>query len=193
MSHGTFSDDPKTLWHTDPDKPDRKMAVLEDFWFVDPDNHEWRTPADYCVDGASIPRALWTVVGSPYTGDYRRASIVHDKACDDAVGNSIARRAADRMFFHACRAGLCSVREAIVLYLGVRIGALTGLVPAWQYALDDDAPRIERTAAERRIEADFQMAARQILDQGESDDPFDVERRTDLVLSTISGIDLRGR
>jgi hypothetical protein len=96
MSHGEFFGEPQTRWLTDENAADRKMTVLEDFWFIDPKRKEWRTPAQYQVDGASIPRALWTVVGSPYTGDYRRASVVHDKACDDAKGNPSARRMADR-------------------------------------------------------------------------------------------------
>jgi hypothetical protein len=192
MSHGRFSGDPRTLWHTDPNNPDRKMSVLEDFWFIDPDTKKWLTPANYCVDGASIPRALWTLVGSPYTGDYRRASIVHDKACDDAVGNSAARRAADRMFFHACREGGCGMAEATLLYIGVRIGALTKLVPSWRFTVNDEAPRLNRTASDDRVEADFRLAARDVLDQGESDDPSEIERRTDRALSVVSGIDLRG-
>ena len=147
MSHGEFSGEPRTLWLTDKAARDRKMQVLQDFCFTDPDNKEWRTPAEYAVDGASIPQALWTVVGSPYTGDYRRASVVHDKACDDANGNASARRAADRMFFHACRAGGCSIAEAI-LYIGVRIGALKQMVPAWRDdPLDSDGPHVARTPA----------------------------------------------
>ena len=63
------------------------------------------------MDGASIPRALWTLVGSPYRGDYRRASIVHDQACDDAHGDKDKRRAADRMFYHACREGGCNINQ----------------------------------------------------------------------------------
>jgi hypothetical protein len=30
------------------------------------------------TDGASIPKVLWSIVGSPLTGKYVRASIVHD-------------------------------------------------------------------------------------------------------------------
>jgi uncharacterized protein DUF1353 len=194
MSHGRFSGEPRTLWLTAKDDPDRQMQLTEDFWFMDPKSKEWRTPAEYVVDGASIPRALWTVVGSPYTGDYRRASVVHDKACDDANGDASARRAADRMFFHACRAGGCSIAEAILLYIGVRIGALRNVVPAWRdEAADDDRPRVVRTPTEKRLEADFELAAREVLGPGETDDPDEVERRTDAALSRITAIDLRGR
>jgi hypothetical protein len=194
MSHGQFSGDPRTVWLTDEANADRKMQVIADFWFTDPKGKEWRTPAQYEVDGASIPRALWTVVGSPYTGDYRRASVVHDKACDDAKGDAAARRAADRMFFHACRAGGCSTVEAILLYIGVRIGALKSVVPAWRDdSLDRDRPRLARTAPQKRLAADYELASREVLDRGETDDPDEVERRTDAALSRISGMDLRGR
>src|SRR6266446_3380743 len=98
------------------------MRLTKAFSFEDPSHKIWLAPKNAVIDGASIPRALWTLVGSPYTGDYRRASIVHDKACDDAVNNSTARRAADRMFYHACRAGGCSIEDATLLYVGVRIG-----------------------------------------------------------------------
>jgi hypothetical protein len=193
VSHGQFSGEPRTLWLTGNAAPDREMQLIDDFWFTDPNGKQWRTPAQYEVDGASIPRALWTVVGSPYTGDYRRASVVHDKACDDATGNASARRAADRMFFHACRAGGCSTAEATLLYVGVRIGALTDVVPAWgDGAADRQAAHLARTAAEKRIEADFELACRDVLAPGDTDDPEEVERRTDTALSRISGIDLRG-
>ena len=90
-THGSFSSDPQTPWLTEDTISDRKMQMLADFSFIDPAGVVWLTPKGYVVDGASIPRALWTLLGSPYTGDYRRASIVHDKACDDASGSTTAR------------------------------------------------------------------------------------------------------
>src|SRR5690242_16049686 len=107
MNEGTFSGEPRTLWLTQ-DGEDRDMRLLERFTFTDPSGTLWDAPVDSVIDGASIPRALWTLVGSPYTGDYRRASIVHDVACDRAGTDMQKRRAADRMFYHACRAGGCS-------------------------------------------------------------------------------------
>ncbi|MGH8139753.1 MAG: DUF1353 domain-containing protein [Steroidobacteraceae bacterium] len=191
--HGGFSaDPPETRWLTEVG-PDRNMQVLKEFWFRDPAGTIWTTPAGWNVDGASIPRALWTLVGSPYTGDYRRASIVHDKACGDANGDAKARRAADRMFYHACRAGGCSIFEGTLLYIGVRIGALTPLVEAWKSgpAPGMTGPRIARTRHEDRIESDFQATADQVLRQGETDDVDELERRTDRALETITSIPIR--
>ena len=194
FNHGSFSGDPETIWLTEAET-DRRMCLLKPFWFRDPKKKEWFVPSEYAVDGASIPRALWTLVGSPYTGDYRRASIVHDKACDEAGGDTKARRAADRMFYHACRAGGCSIAESILLYIGVRIGAIATNLPAWQGAitLDREGPRQNRTASEDRLEADFRMAAKIVLLKGETDDPAVIERRTDEALSEVSGVDLRGK
>ena len=155
----------------------------------------WRAPADSVVDGASIPRALWTVVGSPYTGDYRRASIVHDVACDEAGGNKRKRRAADRMFFHGCRAGGCSIWESTVLYLGVRVGAAVSDVPVWHAAasIETAGPRTRRTADERRLEKDFQRISDHVLAQGDTDDPAELERRADKAMIVVVGLRIAGR
>lgn len=119
-SHGSFSGNPKTEWLTDPSGEDRDMKLLEEFVYIDPTGHRWSAPVGSIVNGASIPRPLWSTVGSPYTDDYRRASIVHDIACDTPT---IPRKDADVMFFHACRAGGCTPVQARILYAGVRIGA----------------------------------------------------------------------
>jgi hypothetical protein len=189
--HGEFSGDPEARWLTEPDDPDRRMYLLKDFTYTDPKGKEWTVSAGYDkMDGASIPRALWTLVGSPYTGDYRRASIVHDRACDDAQGDKAKRRAADRMFYYACRAGGCSVRQAIILYIGVRIGAALPDVPSWRLAaLDNDSgPRLYTTADEDRLIDDFRAVAERVLDEGETDDPCELEKRTNEALVIVTGL-----
>ena len=195
MTHGKFSANPQATWLTERGQ-DRRMKLLQDFIFTDPDGKEWLTPKGYSVDGASIPRPLWSLVGSPYTGDYRRASIVHDKACDDATGNPKARRAADRMFYHACRAGGCSVKEAWILYLGVRIGALDEAVPSWGMgivAAERAKPRTSMAPAERKMEGDFRLAGELLLKERTTDDPKHAERRVDKVLSQVTNKDLRNK
>jgi hypothetical protein len=193
MAHGEFSNDPEALWLTEDGTDDRKMSLLRDFSFTDPNKKVWPAPAGSVIDGASIPRALWTIVGSPYTGDYRRASIVHDVACDQAGSDGKKRRAADRMFFHACRTGGCSIWQSTVLYLGVRIGAAASDVPAWHaaVAMETAGPRIRRTADELRLERDFQSIVDRVLALGETDDPEKVERRADEALAAVTGLKVR--
>jgi Protein of unknown function (DUF1353) len=112
-NHGSFSGNPKTEWLVDKSGADRNMRLLEDFLFTDPDGRKWPAPSGSIIDGASIPRPLWTTVGSPYTDDYRRASVVHDVACDSPT---IPRKDADVMFYHACIAGGCSFLQAKLLF-----------------------------------------------------------------------------
>ena len=114
------------------------MVLLANFWYDDPAGQRWPAPKGSVVNGASIPAALWSAVGSPYTGAYRRASVVHDVACDAAAQGpdpAEARRAADQMFYHACRAGGCSAFEAERLFIGVRIGAWLPKIGLWSGAV----------------------------------------------------------
>ena len=64
MGHGHFSSEPEAVWLTEDGTPDRRMKILHDFSFTDPRSRVWEAPAGSVVDGASIPRALWTVVGT---------------------------------------------------------------------------------------------------------------------------------
>src|SRR2546423_3457645 len=106
MDHGCFSSDkPETCWLTEKDPPDRKMSLLQEFWFDDPKRKRWLVPKGYVIDGASIPRALWTLVGSPYTGNYRRAWRPHDKSRDEAAEQPGGPRPAPTRFCHTSRDG----------------------------------------------------------------------------------------
>src|SRR3954454_7011207 len=60
----------------------RTMTLEKDYKYVDPNNVEWLAPKGSVVDGASIPRFLWSLVGGPYEGKYRNASVTHDVACE---------------------------------------------------------------------------------------------------------------
>jgi Protein of unknown function (DUF1353) len=60
----------------------RTAILVQPFGYVDPEGREWPVPVKTVVDGASIPRPLWSIVGSPWTGLYRKASVIHDYYCD---------------------------------------------------------------------------------------------------------------
>lgn len=97
---------------------DRTMRLVEDFAFVDPHGKTWRAPAGSLIDGASIPESLWTVAGSPFTGDYRRASVLHDVACQ---ARSEPARAVHRMFYDAMICDGVAPDKALEFYAAVRI------------------------------------------------------------------------
>lgn len=56
----------------------RLMRLEEPFEYVGPDRRRWPVPKGTIVDGASIPRPLWSVIGGPFEAKYRNASVVHD-------------------------------------------------------------------------------------------------------------------
>lgn len=162
MSLGSFSGNPRTEWLTE-NGADRNMSLLEDFWYEDPAGRRWHAPKGSEINGASIPETLWSSVGSPYTGEYRRASIVHDVACDSS---NTDREEADDMFFSACLTGGCSKAQAKMLYLGVRIGSWASGV-GWVALADETArPRFanEHSRAELLVRAKYTVIANKLLD-----------------------------
>ena len=60
----------------------RQVKLIESLTYLDPCGAMWVSPKDSIVDGASIPRLAWSIIGAPLDGTYRDASIIHDVACD---------------------------------------------------------------------------------------------------------------
>lgn len=105
-----------TKWLHTPGE-DRKMLLIEDFAFVDPNGTTWNAPAGNEIDGASIPRFLWATVGSPFTGDYRRASVLHDVEC---VIRKRPHKSVHRMFYDAMLCDGVALVRAKYMYQAVR-------------------------------------------------------------------------
>ncbi len=71
---------------------DSTRVLLEDV-VVTVDNHIITAITGFNFDGASIPKPFWSIIGSPYTGKYQVAALIHDllyateyfdrKTCDD--------------------------------------------------------------------------------------------------------------
>ena len=114
-NHGFFENDVRVEWLTHPGA-DRKMQLLETFSFTDPNDKIWIAESGHTIDGASIPSLFWSIIGPPFVGDYRRASVIHDVYCDT---RSESWRATHRMFYHACRAGGVSWLKARIMYAAV--------------------------------------------------------------------------
>ncbi|MGO8755289.1 MAG: DUF1353 domain-containing protein [Gallionellaceae bacterium] len=109
------------------DGADRKMQLLADFAFFDSTGFKWEAKTGDIVDGASIPEAIWSeVVGTPFIGDYRRASVVHDVACEKHIRTS---RDAHRMFYEAMLKDGTSEARALLFYTAVRLFG-----PQWEAA-----------------------------------------------------------
>jgi hypothetical protein len=94
----------------------RKMRVLEDFGFLDSDRLHWAVPPGTTVDGASIPQPLWSLIGGPFEGKYRDASVVHDYYCSV---RSADWKSVHRVFYRAMLVSGVSVRRAKLMYAAV--------------------------------------------------------------------------
>ena len=103
------------------------MKLVNAFRFVDQRNQVWAVPAGAEVDGASIPRALWSIVGSPLTGKYRDASVIHDYYC---TTKSQEWFVVHRVFREAMLAsGVDNVQAAYMYWAVQRFG------PRWDVAI----------------------------------------------------------
>lgn len=160
---GRYEGSVQTEW----DETGRVMSLLSDFAYVDPQGIRWHARKGSVIDGASIPRALWSVIGSPFTGRYRAASVIHDVACDEKTR---PWEDVHRCFYHAMRCSGVPAKQAAVMFWAVfrfgprwQSGAITrSLLPQWTPAplREDQATAIEQFFASHDV----------------PDDPLSVER-----------------
>ncbi len=119
-SHGRFQNKVKCEWIVQKG-PDRNVKLLENFFYIDPSGKQWPAPTGSVVNGASIPWPLWNKwIGPPFVGNYRRASVVHDVACDLREKICASSQIAHRMFYDACLCGGVGKAKAKVMYWAVR-------------------------------------------------------------------------
>lgn len=95
MGREQFSGPVSVTWSED---SPRDMQLLKDVTFTDSGGKIWRALQGSIINGASIPRFFWPLIGSPFVGFYRRATVLHDVYCDNHL-----RPAQDvhNMFFEA--------------------------------------------------------------------------------------------
>lgn len=111
-SFGRFEGRVVATW----DDAGRDMTLLEDFHFIDSGQRRWTAPSGAIVNGASIPRSFWTVIGGPFEGRYRNASVIHDVYCES---QSRPWRDVHRMFYDASRCGGAGRVQSKLMYYAV--------------------------------------------------------------------------
>lgn len=95
-------------------------------------------PRGYLIDGASVPRLLWTII--PPWGAYGAATIVHDKLCEylsitvDGLPQSITRKVADDILAEAMRSLGVNARDQDLINTAVAAYRTVARVkdPVWQ-------------------------------------------------------------
>jgi hypothetical protein len=110
----------------------RDAMLLAKFVYIDGQSKSWEVPTGTVVDGASIPRPLWSIAGSPWTGKYREASVVHDYLCEK---KNTAWKTAHQTFYTAMLANGVDAIQAKIMYAAVyRFG------PRWDFEYTPDCP-----------------------------------------------------
>ena len=110
--YGKYNGSVKTEWLKD----GRKMRLLKSITYIDPKGVEWTAPAGLEVDGASIPQFFWSLVGGPYEGKYRDASVIHDAACFQKLRSW---ESVHEAFFNAMLASRVDLETAQEFYAAV--------------------------------------------------------------------------
>ncbi len=100
----------------------RLMRLTEPFSYVDLAGQQWHVPRRGVVDGASIPRVFWSVIGGPWDGPYREASVIHDWYCAVRV---MPWKQTHRMFYDAMRTSNVPEAQARLMFLAVRYAGPT--------------------------------------------------------------------
>ena len=113
MSKAKFTGQVETRWMTD----GRRMRLLKMVIFKDKNGVVWTAPKGSIIDGASIPRELWSMIGSPFVGKYRRASVIHDVAC---VKRKQPYELVHYMFYEAMLRDGMAKSKANIMYIAVR-------------------------------------------------------------------------
>jgi hypothetical protein len=110
--YGKYNGSVKTEWLKD----GRKMRLLKSITYIDPKGIKWIAPVGLEVDGTSIPQFFWSLVGGPYEGKYRDASVIHDAACFQKLRSW---ESVHEAFFNAMLASGVDLETALEFYAAV--------------------------------------------------------------------------
>nr|WP_175657866.1 DUF1353 domain-containing protein [Burkholderia vietnamiensis] len=150
----------------------RHMRLKRPFGYVQESGREWPVPAETVVDGASIPRVFWSLIGGPFEGRYRDASIVHDYYCDV---RTCSWQDTHRVFYEAMLCSGVATPKAKVMYYAIyRFG------PRWTFGPTATAPGFDATLETQSVPTPLRV------------EPFDVasfEADASLIYTTQPDID----
>ena len=96
---------------------DYKFRTLTELAYTTKAGEVITVPRDFITDGASIPKAVWSIIGSPFTGKYKRAALVHDWLYHILKTTRIY---ADRIFLEIMQERGVSLWKRLSMYRAVR-------------------------------------------------------------------------
>lgn len=93
-------------------------------WYFYIDGKTFWVPTGYTYDGASIPRPVWSIIGSPFEPRYMAAALAHDWLY---LMHLVGRSVADEVFFQLLRQCGVGLWRARIMWGAVRSCGY----PAW--------------------------------------------------------------
>ena len=114
MTINTFSGPVRCEWCLD---SPRDMFLIEPLSFTNT-RRVWMAPVGTRFNGASIPKPLWPIIGSPYVTYARRISVLHDYYF---TIRTIPTIEVNQMFYDGCVADGVPVVKAKAMYEALMI------------------------------------------------------------------------
>jgi hypothetical protein len=148
---GKFEGRVVTSWQDD----GRNMLLEEDFAYIDARGRRWLAPKGSTLNGASIPQAFWSVIGGPFEGPFRNASVVHDVGCDEQTQSW---EDVHLMFHDACRCAGVSAKKAKLMYW-----AVYNFGPRW--LAPGDSREFRAMMAPSEVDDDLVRSAKEYFDE----------------------------
>jgi len=95
-----------------------RVRLLADFVYHDSTPRRWIAPKGLVSDGASIPREIWSTIGSPLGGPHFFGALLHDARY--RLGDC-TKDEADLLLWDACLCGGCTELQARIIAQAVAV------------------------------------------------------------------------
>lgn len=96
---------------------ENSWKLLEDFSLAT-DKYEVIVKKGFDFDGASIPKILWSVVGSPMEGNYVPGAVIHDGLY---ASQKVSKEVADTIFLDIMKQSNVGYVKRTSMYLAVKV------------------------------------------------------------------------
>ena len=97
---------------------DENVYILLEDVVVESLGYKTTVKAGFDFDGASIPKWLWSIYGSPLTGNYVVASLIHDGLY---ASQKVSKRLSDKIFLDIMKQSSVGYIKRTSMYLAVKL------------------------------------------------------------------------
>ena len=103
-----------------------RVILKQSFYYKCPKTQiETRTLVDFIFDGMSMPRLLWSILGTPFSPQNIGPALAHDnlyRYAKDVYGNKVTRSQADKVIVQALKMNDIGWFKRKTIWSGLRTG-----------------------------------------------------------------------